>query len=312
MDGVISHLFPLLRSKMISSLCVVFALGLDKLLGEPRAFHPLIGFGRWAQFLEQKLYKDSKLSGLIALSVVLIPLVGLAVMFNMTPSNWILSIVVLYLAIAWHSLEQHAEQVRHALLNDDLVLARQRVAFLVSRDTRSLDAEGVATATVESVLENGSDAIFAAIFWFVLAGVPGVVLYRLVNTLDAMWGYKNERYHHFGWAAARLDDWLNYIPARLTALTYAMAGKFVPAINCWRTQGSMWKSPNAGPVMAAGAGSLGFLLGGPAIYHGELQARIALGQGRLPDAQAIADAQQLIGRSVLIWVAVLIVGDLLV
>jgi adenosylcobinamide-phosphate synthase len=151
--------------------------------------------------------------------------------------------------------------------------------------------------------------VFAAIFWFAVAGAPGVVLYRLSNTLDAMWGYRNERFERFGWAAARIDDVLNYIPARLVALTYAVLGKTRAALRCWRQQAPHWDSPNAGPVMAAGAGALGVALGGPAIYHGELHERPQLGEGLPADADSIGRGWQLVQRGVWLWLLILCVGS---
>ena len=160
-------------------------------------------------------------------------------------------------------------------------------------------------ATVESVLENGNDAVFGALFWFVVAGAAGVLTYRLVNTLDAMWGYKTPRYLSFGWAAARLDDGLNFVPARLTALSYALLGRTRSALACWRAQAPAWDSPNAGPVMASGAGALGVRLGGAAIYHGHMETRPALGQGAAPQGGDIARALRLVRHGVLLWLAVL-------
>lgn len=291
-------------------LVVLSALVLDRVLAESQRFHPLVGFGIFAAAVECRMYRDTRFSGLLVLMLVVSPLVLIVMQVSMMANSWILDIVLLYLALGGRSLWQHAEQVREALDCGDLVAARERVAYMVSRDVDALDSEGVARATVESVLENGNDAIFAALFWFMIAGAPGVVLYRLVNTLDAMWGYRNERYTNFGWAAARLDDILNYVPARLTAFSYALAGQFRRALDCWRKQGYGWKSPNAGPVMAAGAGSIGVLLGGAEVYHGELQNRPQLGTGNPANAASIKDAGSLIQRSLLIWVIALILNTL--
>jgi adenosylcobinamide-phosphate synthase len=156
---------------------------------------------------------------------------------------------------------------------------------------------------VESVLENGNDGVFGALFWFLLAGGAGALAFRLANTLDAMWGYKNARFLHYGWAAARLDDVLDYIPARLTALTYALLGKTRTALRCWRAQAPVWDSPNAGPVMAAGAGTLGIQLGGPACYQGEWHQRPILGEGRPAQPADIERALALVRHGVYLWLA---------
>ena len=156
----------------------------------------------------------------------------------------------------------------------------------------------------------GSDAVFAALFWFCLLGAPGVVLYRLSNTLDAMWGYRNERFERFGWAAAKIDDVLNYVPARLVALTYALLGHTRLALRCWRRQAPLWDSPNAGPVMAAGAGALGVSLGGSAVYHGIEEQRPQLGEGAPPRARDIERALNLVYGGVALWMLVLVAGGL--
>ena len=172
----------------------------------------------------------------------------------------------------------------------------------MSRDTAALDETGIARAAVESVLENGNDAICGALFWYALAGPAGAVGYRLANTLDAMWGYRTPRYERFGKVAARIDDVLNVLPARLCAASYALAGDAVTAWRCWRTQARHWDSPNAGPVMAAGAGALGLGLGGAASYGGHAETRPALGAGQAPRAADIGRACTLVRRAGVLWV----------
>ncbi|WP_240732611.1 MULTISPECIES: adenosylcobinamide-phosphate synthase CbiB [Dyella] len=290
------------------------AVLLDLLLGEPRRAHPLVAFGRWAAWCERCTYGASRWRGVLAWSLAVLPLVsitsGLA-WFAWQVSPWmygLYSAVVLYLAIGLRSLGEHALPVASALEAGDLDGARIAVGRMVSRDTLALDDERVAAAATESVLENGNDAVFGALFWFVLLGAPGVVLYRLSNTLDAMWGYRTERYERFGWAAARIDDLLNLVPARLTAATYALMGHASTAWRCWRLQAPQWDSPNAGPVMSAGAGALRVRLGGPAPYHGQWEERPVLGEGVAPDAHAIRRSMRLVRMGVALWVFVVILA----
>ena len=278
-------------------------MGLDAMLGEPRRAHPLVGFGRMAQAIERRLHCDARASGTVAWCVAVLPTVALTAGIAHLLALWsawaatAFSAAMLYLAVGHRSLGEHARAVEMPLRAGDLDAARGAVGRMVSRDTQALDGAQVAAAATESVLENGADAVFGALFWFALLGAPGVVLYRLSNTLDAMWGYRNERFERFGWCAARVDDVLNYIPARLVALTYALLGKTRLALACWRKQGPLWDSPNAGPVMAAGAGALGLRLGGQAVYHGRVERRPALGEGAHPGAHDVRRALQLVGRS---------------
>jgi len=256
--------------------------------------------------------RGHRLHGAAALALLVVPGVALAGWLQQQPVvGALFSALVLYAALGLNSLHQHAEPVAAALARDDLDAARVGVSMMVSRDTLALDAEGVSRATVESVLENGNDAVFGALFWFLVAGAAGALGYRLVNTLDAMWGYKTPRYLRFGWAAARLDDGLNFVPARLTALSYALLGRTRIALACWRAQAPAWDSPNAGPVMAAGAGALGVRLGGAAVYHGQLEVRPALGQGAAVQGGDIARALKLVRAGVGLWLALIVVASLL-
>ncbi len=284
---------------------------LDRLLGEPRRWHPLVGFGRLADGAERLLRQGApghavrnRLRGLAAWLLIVAPCVALAAW----AAHPLVDALLLWLALGGHSLGQHARAIAAPLAAGDLPAARQAVGRIVSRDTTALDEEGVAKAAVESVLENGNDAVFGALFWFFLLGGAGAVLFRLANTLDAMWGYKDARRIYFGWAAARIDDALNFIPARLTALTYALLGNTQQALACWRAQASTWSSPNAGPVMAAGAGALKVGVGGTAIYHGAMEQRPPLGTGAAPQAADIGRAVALVERGQWLWIACFVIG----
>ena len=295
---------------MHTAFIAMAAVALDWLVGEPRRFHPLVGFGRLAQACEYRCRSPGNSSprlqrwwGVVALTLLIVPFVAVIALLSAVPKfGLFVDILALYFALGHRSLHDHARPVARALRANDEPEARRRVSLMVSRDSAALDIENAAT---ESVLENGNDGVFGALFWFAVAGGAGAVLYRLANTLDAMWGYRNERYLYFGWAAARFDDVLNYIPARLTALTYAVLGHTRLALHCWRAQAPAWDSPNAGPVMAAGAGALGVSLGGPACYEGEWHDRPPLGAGRKPTADDIERALKLVRYGVVLWLIVL-------
>ncbi|OIQ82322.1 cobalamin biosynthesis protein CbiB [mine drainage metagenome] len=296
-----------------SPLVVLAAVLLDRLLGEPARWHPLVGFGRLANVLEARCNRPcrqrrQRLVGAVAVAVLIAPACFAAAWLSAQPWGLLCDVLLLYSAIGARSLAQHAEAVAAALRRDDLPSARHRVGRMVSRNTADLPETGIARATVESVLENGSDAVFGALFWFVVLGAPGAVLFRLANTLDAMWGYRTVRFLHFGWAAARLDDVLGYIPARLTALSYALLGNFRRGIACWMKQARHWYSPNAGPVMAAGAGALQLTLGGVAQYHGAMKQRPILGEGNSPASADIERAVALVQRSLILWVVIIFLG----
>lgn len=302
----------------LSTLALLIAAGvaLDWLLGEPTRWHPLVGFGNFAKAVERRLNRGLQryLRGMLAWSVVVLPLVAVAWWLIDVIGSWglVMHAALLYFCIGLRSLRDHMLPIGQALSNKDLPLARALTSRIVSRDTECAAESDLAKAAVESTLENGNDAVFGTLFWFVVAGGPGALLFRLANTLDAMWGYRSERFLAFGWAAARIDDLLNWIPARLTALSYALLGDGRRAWHCWRTQAPAWPSPNAGPVMSSGAGALGLALGGEAQYDGVIETRPLLGTGRAATAADIRRAWHLVAKAVLLWIVLIAAGAFII
>lgn len=295
------------------AIMVLLGVLLDMRLGEATRWHPLVGFGNLAIRIEKKLNTGDRrfLRGAFAWTLIVLPLVALtwALTFVLAQFDMLIAFAVhallLYFCLGLRSLRDHTLPIARALMDDDLPQARTLTARIVSRDTTQAEESDLAKAGVESLLENGNDAVFGTLFWFVIAGGPGAVLFRLANTLDAMWGYRTPRFKDFGCTAARIDDALNFIPARLTALSYALLGNTRLAWRCWRTQAPTWSSPNAGPVMSAGAGALNISLGGAAIYDGEVEQRPSLGSGPLASGKDIARAWRLVALTTALWVAVI-------
>ncbi len=295
---------------ILTTIIIIIALALDWLMGEPKRWHPLVGFGRLVMSIERRFHQSTKSNnqqitrGFIAVLVLLVPISLLSYFIvEIDVVSTLFSILVLTLCLGHKSLHDHALPIAYALENDDLEQARYHASRIVSRDPATLN---IPRAAIESVLENGADSVFSALFWFLIGGVPAVIFYRLANTLDAMWGYRNTHYLYFGRFAARLDDVLNYIPARLTALSYALVGNTKLALRAWQQQSPLWDSPNAGPVMATGAGALNITLGGDAQYDGKWQHRIVLGYGDSPKAVDIYKALKLLRHSVYLWLVVLL------
>src|SRR5450830_9542 len=297
---------------MLAALMTAGVL-LDIILGETRRWHPLVGFGRFANAIERLLNRGRArfVRGALAWTLAVLPITVLTA-WLCGLAGAALHVFLLYLCLGLRSLRDHNQPIADALLLDDLDNARLLTARIVSRDTANADAASLAKASTESLLENGNDAVFGTLFWFAVAGGPGAVLFRLANTLDAMWGYRNARFLYFGRAAARIDDALNYVPARLTALSYVLLAPTMTgkrrAWQCWRTQAPAWSSPNAGPVMSSGAGALCLALGGAATYDGDVEQRPPMGAGRPAEARDIDRAWRLVAETAvlwLIWVALL-------
>lgn len=262
-------------------ICIAFVL--DQLLGDPRCLpHPIQAIGYLAARVEvvcRRVWQNQRLAGISTVVVVLFT-VGLIVFSLMWLAAFVsglkevVGIYFLFTAIAARDLARHSSRVYFALHDADIERARQEVAMIVGRETSALDAAGVTRACVESVAENLVDGVTAPLFWAVIGGPLGAMLYKSINTMDSMFGYKNDKYLQFGWAAARLDDLVNYIPARLTAFLIMMAAALLRlsmrnSYLIWHRDRYQHASPNSGQSEAAAAGALGIQLGGPSIYFGK-------------------------------------------
>lgn len=281
---------------------LLLGAAVDAALADPARWHPVAGFGRFALLAERALYARRRRSGLLFSAVTLAVPIGVGVAAERSARGRPLARVALTAAATWAclggtGLAREGEAMTALLQAGDLAGARARLSHLCGRDPSRLRAAELARATVESIAENTSDAVVAPLLWGAVAGVPGLLGYRAVNTVDAMVGYRSPRYLRFGWAAARMDDAANLVPARVTAwLTVALApsvgGSRSTARATLHRDGRRHPSPNAGPVEAAAAGALGVRLGGVNVYAGHQEARPVLGEGGRPPA--VGD----IGRSV--------------
>lgn len=304
---------------------LLLALVLDFLFGDPRwPFHPVRLIGHAASVLERscrRLPLPERMQGLAFVvaveGAVLVPLGSALLVNSRLPLPWLFEGVALFFALGGSSLGREVRRVAQALEAQGLDGARKTLSFLVSRDTEVLTEEGVVSSALETLSENFSDALAATLLYAVLGGPLLAWLHRTANTLDAMVGYKTERYRHFGWASARFDDLLGWMPARLSAALIALSAPLVGGgtQESWFTAlqgGPKLESPNAGFPMAAFAGALNRSLCGPVSYFGAVREKPFLGSGPRPDRNDLERGLTLYwGASLLLALLALLAGGLL-
>jgi len=285
---------------------VATGLLVDRALGEPpAAVHPVAAFGRAMQQFEARTYADSRARG----SCYALVGVALGVIAGATVRSRIAAVAI---SAAGRELRTTAAQIRDALFAGDVETARALVPALVGRDPAGLDASGLAAAVIESLAENTVDAVVAPALWAVVAGAPGALGYRAVNTMDAMVGHRSARYTRFGWASARLDDIANFVPARVAAMLVVLVRPRATAaiLEALRKDAPAHPSPNAGVAEAAFAAALGVELGGPLRYGARTERRPLLGRGPRAQPEDIDRAISLASQVELALVALLTVYGL--
>lgn len=311
---------------MTGTACLALAVAADLLFGDPARFpHPVRAMGALALVLERRLRPliiNQRLAGVGTVLAVLVATGasagGILVLARLLPwpAAELTTIVLLYFGLAARDMLRHSSRVHAALVAFDLEGARQQVALIVGRDTENMKEEEIIRATVESVAENLVDGVTAPLFYAALGGPVALFLYKAASTMDSTFGYKNERYLQFGWAAARLDDLLNLLPARFTGILLVAAAGLLglrPAAS-WRVlrrDRLCHASPNSGHPEAAMAGALGVQLGGPAAYASILVTKPVIGdRGRPLEAQDILRANRLFLVSVVLAAVLAIAGRL--
>ena len=292
---------PRRRHGLATAAGLLAGAAIDQLAGDPRRGHPVALFGAAAGRLEDRMWRDDRAAGALYCALLVAGAAALGLPARRLPGRWLATVTALgtWTVLGSRSLTAEADAVAACLRRGDLPAARTQLTHLVGRRTDSLDEAEIARATVESLAENTSDAVVAPLLWGALAGLPGLLGYRAVNTLDAMVGHHSPRYENFGWAAARADDAANYLPARLTAVLTAVvaplaSGSGPGALATALADGHRHPSPNAGVAEAAFAGALGLRLGGHNDYGSHVEERPALGRdGRPPGSADIARAARL-------------------
>lgn len=289
-------------------ITVLLALALDRFLPDRGGFDLIAWYRDWAESIEQRFNGGLRSQGIGAVLLALGPIVlGVLlvgyVLAQISPVlKLVFDVVVLYLCLDLFRLGRSAESVSEALEEGDVYAANERLNELTGKHATEASEAGIARDAVEAVLKRGNSLVIAPLFWFIMLGPAGALLQRLACVLDKLWGHRDTRFAEFGWAAARLDDLLGWIPARVTALSYAMMGSFEDALHCWRRQAGMWSDINSGPLLASGFGAMHMSNCEDSDANEQFDPLMA--RGISADAADVRRVVALVWRVLLFWLAV--------
>lgn len=289
-------------------IIVLLAILLDHLIPDRQGIKPFVWYRDWAESIEERFNGGKRVHGIGAVILATLPIVVgvMLIHYILGEIGWILrvafDVLVLYLALDVHRLSKTASAVSVALESGDFDAADEQLRELTGKGVPEKSEANIARASVEGVLKQGNSLIVSPIFWFILLGPVGAVLQRLSFILDTLWGHRYERFADFGWAAARFDDLMGWVPARITALSYALMGSFEDALHCWRKRVGVWSDINSGPLLASGFGAMHMQIC-EATEENEFEEKIS-DLTVIPDAGHVQRAVALVWRVLLLWLVV--------
>lgn len=289
-------------------IIVLLAILLDHLIPDRQGIKPFAWYRDWAESIEERFNGGKRTHGIGAVMLATLPIVAgvLLLHYILGELGWILrvafDVVVLYLCLDVHRLGKNANAISNALESGELGEADEKLKELIGKGAPDRTDANIARAAVEGVLKQGNSLIVSPIFWFILLGPFGAVLQRLSSILDSLWGHRYERFAEFGWAAARFDDLMGWVPARITALSYALMGSFEDALHCWRRRVGVWSDINSGPLLASGFGAMHMQIC-EAVEEGEYAEKTS-DLTVIPDAGHVHRAVALVWRVLLLWLVI--------
>jgi len=290
-------------------IAILLAVALDRFVPDRHGFKPFAWYKDWAESIEQRFNGGTRLHGVAAVLLAIVPIVlGVVlaryVLNEISPIlGFVFDVLMLYLCLDVFRLGSGARAVADALEAGETREADVLLKDLAGKSAATLSEAGIAHATVEAVLKQCNSLIISPLFWFILLGPAGAVLQRLSCILDKLWGHRYERFVEFGWAAARLDDLLQWLPARITALSYAIMGSFEEALHCWRRRVGVWSDINSGPLLASGFGAMHMQNCEGMGEVGEYDEPVA-SLSVIPDAHHIRGVVALVWRVLLFWLVI--------